>query len=188
MRCRHNCFEGHQSDHTFALPGSNECSLGVVITTPCLSVNKGAFHPGITHSSRGGSPGVTHSFPLFLIYSRAGRCSQGASPDSRSFILTSFLSSSGLYQVPYWEQWSTRQPGSWHDAEPECFQVTGTPLGELESMPSAIPKAGDICLPPKMTNFSRAVVYFSCWASQWDDDFLVHKSMLGKTFSFRNKF
>lgn len=175
MRCRHNCFEGHQSDHTFALPGYNECSLGVVITTPSLSANKGSLRPWITHGSwGGGSVGVTHSFPLFLINSRAGTCSQGASPGSRSFTLASFLAlfwallgslliKRGMIYLPV-------RLGLMLNLRVSRSLGRGW-LGELEAIPRAIPKAGDICLPPEMTDSSRAGVYFSCWASQWNGHF-----------------
>lgn len=36
-------------------------------------------------------------------------------------------------------------------------------------------KSWDTCLPPRITDFSRAVVYTSCWASQWDDQFRCTK-------------
>lgn len=52
----------NQTTH-FALPDYNECSLGIVITTPSLFVNKGAFRPWITHCSWGGRIRGSHSFP-----------------------------------------------------------------------------------------------------------------------------
>lgn len=127
MRCRHNCFEGHQSDHTFALPGYNECSLGVVITTPSLSANKGSLRPWITHGScGGGSAGVTHSFPLFLINSRAGTCSQALLVPAPS-PLPLFCPLLGFIRLlTNKERNDLLASQARADAEPQGFQVTGT--------------------------------------------------------------
>lgn len=132
MRCRHNCFEGHQSDHTFALPGYNECSLGVVITTPSLSANNGSLHPPVDHprqlrSCGGGSAGVTHSFPLFLINSQAGTCSQALLLVPASSPLPLFCPLLGFIRLlTNKERNDLLASQARADAEPQGFQVTGT--------------------------------------------------------------
>lgn len=165
MRCRHNCFEGHQSDHTFALPGYNECSLGVVITTPSLSANKGSLRPWITHGSwGGGSVGVTHSFPLFLINSRAGTCSQGASPVSRSFTLASFFCPllGFIRFLTNKERNDLLASQARADAEPEGFQVTGTRVvGRTGGNPKSISKSWEHLLTSQDDRFfqSRCLLF-----------------------------
>lgn len=122
----------------FVLQGYNECSLNIMITTPSLFANKGAFSSCVTNDRWCGAIKVIYSFPFFLISSRAVRWSESISCSSWFF---SFLSPSFFFfffKLPL--DW-TRAPHVRQHLPPDqsgtlgnawLFQVTGTPLGGLE--------------------------------------------------------
>ena len=118
------------------LRGYNECSLNIMITTPSLFANKGAFSSCITNDRWCGTIKVIYSFPFFwFIPEQSG--------GQRAFLLPlDFSPSSPLpfffFNLPL--GW-TRAPNVRQHLPPDqsgtlgnawLFQVTGTPLGGLE--------------------------------------------------------
>lgn len=85
----------NQTTH-FALPDYNECSLSIVITTPSLFVNKGAFRPRIASPTAAEVVGLESPTPSlgFLIHSWPGTWLRGhgalSPPGPVSFIFSSF--------------------------------------------------------------------------------------------------
>ena len=124
----------NQTTH-FVLPGYNECSLNIMITTPSFFANKGAFSSCITDNRWCGTIKVIYSFPFFLISFRAVKWSENIFSSSWFFLLP--LSLLLLFYLPL--GW-TRVPHVRKCLPPDqsgtlgnawLFQVTGTPLGEL---------------------------------------------------------
>ena len=136
----------NQTTH-FVLLGYNECSLSIMITTPSLFANKGAFSSWITDDRWCGTIKGIYSSPFSWFFPEL-------SDGERTFYLpwfffspsSSFPSSSSssssffffLYLPLGWTKFlhvrtclPTDQSGTLGNAW--LFQVTGTPLGELES-------------------------------------------------------
>lgn len=121
----------NQTTH-FVLPGYNECSLNIVITTPSFFANKGAFSLCITDDRWCGTITVIYSFPFFLISFRAVKWSENIFflllIFPLSFLLLFYLPL-GWTRVPHVRKClPPDQSGTFGNAW--LFQVT---LGELQS-------------------------------------------------------
>lgn len=156
MRCWHNCFEINQSDHTFMLPGYNECSLNIMITTPSLLANKGAFSSCITDDSRCGTVKVIYSFPLFPDLFQSCHMVRDHFSSSRFFLLLlCLLLPLGWTRFPYVRK-SLPTDKSGTLGYTSLFQVTGRPFDELESRLTKWNSYSWRCLPaslPRWPNF-----------------------------------
>lgn len=184
MRCRHNCFEITNQTTHFVLPAYNECSLNIMINTPSLFANKGAFSSCITDDSWCCTIKVIYSFsPFSWFFSRAVIWSENNFPPPDFFPLLFFLLLFFFlfFKSSFKSSWAkfphvrkclpTDQSGTLGDAE--LFQVTGTPFDELESTFTKQNSTSWRCLPLKMTRFSRGVIYSPCRGSQWSYLFQV---------------
>lgn len=104
----------NQTTH-FVLPGYNECSLNIMINTPSLFANKGAFSSCTTDDSWCSTKSSPHSL-FFLIDSRAVIWSENIFPPPTvsPFPLPSpppfFKSSSGLNWISSCEEMSPDWP------------------------------------------------------------------------------
>lgn len=135
MRCRHHYFETSQSDHTFVRPGHIECSLNIMINTPSLFANKGAFSSGSLVTADAARLKSSAGSLLFLIYSRAVMKPQCdflplIFPPSSS--LPSPLSaSSGLNKISSREEMSAYWPVGHFSTSPQHHVVSwrSTPTG-----------------------------------------------------------
>lgn len=162
----------------FVLQGYNECSLNIMITTPSLFANKGAFSSCVTNDRWCGAIKVIYSFPFFLISSRAVRWSESISCSSWFF---SFLSPSFFFFFFLNFLWTELELLMWGNISLLTSQALWGMLDFSRSLGhrwvdwsqhlwSEILAAGDTCLPPRMT---RGVVYSPCRAGQWNELFHV---------------